>query len=250
MNLSELLKTEIKGRKITYYLASKSDLDQIEANSRRSDTTKLLASVLFGGFLSGVITLLSGINLTQGIQNLIGLLTVVFLAAGGALLFLANKYSLETSETIKGITESGELESFGPVESEVKLTSANTTTPSDIHIGPQKEDTITNQSIVIEQTLTEPDSVLEIQEARWGTPIYAPTIKNLPNDEIEYESRWRDVTSICQNRIEDNRLKVWANVNVFGDPAEGSRKALEITYRLGDKKFTKTFHEPGMVELP
>ena len=73
-----LIETEIKGRKVTYYLTTAEDLHNVKSNSLLGDVFSVLASLSAGGIISFILTRATGIRLGQETTNLLNILLYVF----------------------------------------------------------------------------------------------------------------------------------------------------------------------------
>ena len=62
--------------------------------------------------------------------------------------------------------------------------------------------------------------------------------------------RWADVTKKVQGLVKRNRLEVKASNTVFGDPARGITKSLEVNYTLNGKPGHARVGEHGTLTLP
>lgn len=171
----ELIKTVIKGRTVTYYLVTESDLEQIKSNSVFADISFLICSLAFGLFL------IQGGN----ILFIIGLAALVI-----SLVFYYSKYSL-----INKVKTSGEI-----------------------------------------QNLQVPEKAEERFKIIKG--IYGVTGQD------------KDVTSVLQKMIKDEKLETTASNALVPDPAPGVPKFLDIEYEHNGVKLTKKYNENDPVVLP
>jgi len=78
-NSDKLIKSEIKGRKVTYYLTTEEDLLNVKSNSLLGNIFSVLASLSIGGIISVILTKATGIQLGQETINVLDILMYVFI---------------------------------------------------------------------------------------------------------------------------------------------------------------------------
>lgn len=109
-NPENLIKTEIRGRKVIYYLTTEEDLSNVKNNSLLGNIGFGLTSLAISGIIS--ILLLKDETLNILLYVLI-VITVIF---GCLTAYFFNK----SNKTIRKIKESGEVKSFTKPQEEIK----------------------------------------------------------------------------------------------------------------------------------
>jgi hypothetical protein len=112
----DLIRTEIKGRQVTYFLTTAEDLNNIQSNGIIGDIFAILTSIAIGGLISVLLTKSTDIELRTETLNILDILLYVFITLGLILgLFTVYFYS-KTFKTIEIIKDSGVVKSFTNVD--------------------------------------------------------------------------------------------------------------------------------------
>jgi hypothetical protein len=209
-NQDKLIKSEIKGRQVTYYLTTEEDLQSVKSNSLLGDIFSGLGSLTAGGIISVILTKATGIQLGQETVNLFNILQYVFLC--GTVIFAAFSvyFHRQSFMTIKKIKGSGSVKSLSTADQEEMIKA----TEAEKAIRPKK-------------------TRLEIIKAEYWTQ----------------KARF-DVTEELRKMIKDNKLETIANNNIKGDPDKGARKKLSIEYEFDGIRIKKEFTEFDRVLIP
>ncbi len=112
----KLVKTEIKGRQVTYYLTTEEDLNNIKSNGVLGDIFAVLTSLAIGGIISVLLTKATGVELqaeTLKVLNILLLGSIVLTIIFG---IFTGYFYFKSFETIKKIKESGVVESLKSVD--------------------------------------------------------------------------------------------------------------------------------------
>lgn len=111
-NSSKLIKSEIKGRTVTYYLTTEEDLHNVKNSSLLGNFFITLLSASIAGIISVILTKSTGIQLEQETINVLNILLYVFIL--GAVIFVCfTTYFLYRSfMTIRQIKGSGTIKSL------------------------------------------------------------------------------------------------------------------------------------------
>jgi len=209
-NSDRLIKSEIKGRNVTYYLTTEDDLHNVKNNSLLGDIFSVLTSLAVGGIISVILTRATGIQLQQETMNVLDILMKVFVVAAVISAVFTAYFYCQSLMTIKKIKGSGAVKS---------LTSAD-----------QREDSKTEK---VENKMVTKQSRLEIVKAEYWT-----------------EKNRLDVTEELRRMIIDNKLEAIASNNIKGDPDKGTQKRLTIEYEFNGIAVTKEFKERDKVLIP
>jgi hypothetical protein len=207
----KLIKSEIKARKVTYYLTSEEDLGSVRSNSLLGDIFSVLASLAGGGIISVALTRATGIQLGQETANVLGILVYVFVILTIIFAGFAAYFHYRSFAVIKKIKGSGTVKS--------------------VKSGDQEEELVEMVADTKETASTAPK--LEILKAEYWTP----------------KARL-DVTQELRNKIVDNRLIEFANNAIKRDPDEGTVKKLTIEYKFDGITVTKEFTEGEKMVIP
>jgi hypothetical protein len=209
-NSDRLIKSEIKGRNVTYYLTTEDDLHNVKNNSLLGDIFSVLTSLAVGGIISVILTRATGIQLQQETMNVLDILMKVFVVAAVISAVFTAYFYYQSLMSIKKIKGSGAVKS---------LTSAN-----------QREDSKTEK---VENKMVTKQSRLDIVKAEYWT-----------------EKNRLDVTEELRRMIIDNKLEAIASNNIKGDPDKGTQKRLTIEYEFNGIAVTKEFKERDKVLIP
>lgn len=207
----KLIKTEIKGRQVTYFLTSVGDLNNLRSNSLLGDIFTVLTSLAIGGIISVLLTKATAIEIQKETLNILEILLYVFIA--GTLIFggFTAYFYYKAYGAIKIIKESGEIKSFNSVD--------------------QMEEVEPNTKL--QKKPKSQDNKLEIIKATYWTP----KVK-------------LDVTEELRQMIVDNKLDIVASNKIKYDPDEWTVKKLSIEYRFNYLTVSKEFTENDRVVLP
>jgi hypothetical protein len=206
----KLIRSEIRARKVTYYLTSEEDLGSVKSNSLLGDVFSLLASLAAGGIISVALTRVTGIQLGQETTNVLGVLLWVFILLTAVFAAFALYFHCHSFAVIRKIKTSGTVKSLRS-ENEEELTEG---------IAPSKQ-------------ATSDTPRLEILKAEYWTP----------NARL-------DVTQELRDRIVDDRLIEYADNTIKSDPDKGRGKKLTIEYRFDGITVTKEFTEGEKMIIP
>lgn len=207
---SKLIKSEIKGRKVTYYLTTEEDLQNVRSNSLRGDIFSLLASLTAGGIISVILTRATGIQLAQQTIDVLGVLLRVFIGATVFFACFGCYFHFQSFTTIKKIKGSGTVKS---------LKSRN------------QEEIV--ETAMADEKKPQGESRLEILKATYWTSKASV-----------------DVTAELRKKIVDNKLEEIASNEIKGDPDCGTVKKLTIEYRFDSITVTKEFAEGERIVIP
>ena len=105
----KLIETEIKSRKIEYYLTTEDDLNNIKSNGLIVDLFILLFSISIGGIISIALTQATDVTLPETTLNLLQILLKVFIILSILFCFLATIFYLKTRKKINSIKGSGRV---------------------------------------------------------------------------------------------------------------------------------------------
>lgn len=205
-----LVKSEIKGRNVTYYLTTEEDLQNVKSNSLLGDVFSVLASLTAGGIISIIITRATGIQLAQQTTDVLGVLLHVFIWATVVFAGFGVYFHSRSFNTINKIKGSGTVKSWKS--------------------GNQEE--IVEAAIAAKDTGSK-ESQLEILKAVYWTP----------------KARI-DVTEELRKMIVGNKLEAFASNEIKGDPHAGTGKKLTIEYRFGGTTVAKEFTEGEKMVIP
>lgn len=220
-----LIETEIKGRKVTYYLTTAEDLHNVKSNSLLGDVFSVLASLSAGGIISVILTRATGIHLGQETTNLLNILLYVFVCGTVLFALFSACFHLQSFLIIGKIKGSGALKSFFPEGSSGPL-------PLPFTLKSYEEEEIIGLPKV-EKEITDKTSTLVIIQATYWT-----------------EKASLDVTEELSKMIVDNRLETVACNDIKGDPDYGTVKKLTIKYKFNGITVTKEFTEKDKVVIP
>jgi len=209
-NSDKLIKSEIKGRKVTYYLTTEDDLHNVRRNSLLGDIFSVLASLSAGGMISVILTRVTGIHLGQQTTNVLDILLYVFICVAVIFAFFTAYFYYQSFITIKKIKSSGTVKSLKSADQEEAIEATKT-----------------------ENEITQKESKLEIIKAEYWT-----------------QRNRLDVTEELRKMIVDNKLETIASNDIKADPDKGTRKKLTIEYRFDGITVTKEFTERDKVIIP
>lgn len=209
-NSDKLIKSEIKGRKVTYYLTTEDDLHNVKSNSLLGDIFFVLASLAAGGIISVILTRVTGIQLGQQTTIVLNLLLYVFIFGTVIFASFTAYFYYQSFMTIKKIKGSGAIKS---------LTSA--------------DQTESIEATKTENEITPKESKLEIIKAEYWT-----------------QKNRLDVTEELRRMIVDNKLETIASNEIKADPDKGTPKKLTIEYKFDGITVKKEFAERDKVILP
>jgi len=209
-NSNRLIKSEIKGRNVIYYLTTEDDLHNVKNNSLLGDIFSVLASLAVGGIISVILTRATGIQLEQETMNVLDILMKVFIVAAVIFAVFTAYFYYQSLITIKKIKGSGAVKS---------LTSAD-----------QREDIKATRA---ENEIVTKESRLQIVKAEYWT-----------------QKKRLDVTEELRRMIVNNKLETIASNDIKGDPDKGIRKRLTIEYKFDGIAITKEFKEHDKVVIP
>jgi len=209
-NSDKLIKSEIKGRKVTYYLTTEEDLQNVKSNSFISNIFLVIASFFAGGIISVFLTKATGIQLGQDTINVLDILLYVFIF--GTVIFgcFTAFFHIKSFKTISQIKGSGVVKSVTIVN---------------------QEETIDVEKA--EKGIEQKESRLEILKAEYWTP-----------------KKRLDITEELRKMIINNKLETIASNRIKGDPDHGTVKRLSIKYKLDGIKITKEYKEKDKVIIP
>ena len=77
----ELIKSQIKGREVTYYLTTEDDLNNLKQKGIFADIFTLLFSIAIGGIISIIIAKSVSVNLDKDLINVLKVLNIFFVVA-------------------------------------------------------------------------------------------------------------------------------------------------------------------------
>jgi len=206
----KLIKSEIKGRKVTYYLTAEEDLQNVKSNSLLGDIFSVLASLTAGGTISVILTRATGIQLPQQTNDVLGVLLYFFILATFIFACFGVYFHSRSFATIKKIKGSGTVKS---------LKSGN------------QEEIV--ETAIADEEIPSGESRLEILKAAYWTS----------NARV-------DVTEELRKRIVGNKLEAIASNEIKGDPDFGTVKKLTIEYRFDGTTVTKEFTEGERIVIP
>ena len=110
--IEELIKSQIKGREVIYYLTTEDDLNNLKQKGVFADIFILLFSTAVGGMISITIAKSISESLTPEVNNILGVLNILFIVAGLIFLTFSIYFFASSYRTISKIKGSGELKSF------------------------------------------------------------------------------------------------------------------------------------------
>jgi len=209
-NSEKLIKSEIKGRMVTYYLTTEEDLQNVKSNSLLGDIFSMLASLTAGGIISVILTRATGIQIAQQTTDVLGVLLYVFICATIILACFCVYFHSQSFTTIKKIKSSGTVKS---------LKSAN-----------HKE---IFETAMADEEIPSGVSRLEIRNAAYWT-----------------SKARIDITEELRKRIVGNKLEAIASNEIKDDPDFGTVKKLTIEYRFDGITVTKEFTEGERIVIP
>lgn len=209
-NSDKLIKSEIKGRKVTYYLTTEDDLHSVKSNSLLGDIFSVLTSLAIGGIISVILTRVTGIQLAQQTTNVLNILLFVFISGGVIFAFFTAYFYYQSFMRIKEIKGSGAVKSLASAVQEEAIETSKT-----------------------ENEIAPKESGLEIIKAEYWT-----------------QKKRLDVTEELRRLIVDNKLETIASNDIKSDPDKGTRKKLTIEYKFNGITVTKEFAERDKVVIP
>jgi hypothetical protein len=210
-NSDKLIKFEIKGRQVTYYLTTEEDLNNVKSNSILRDIFTVLMSLNIGGIITVILTKATGIQLVQETINILDILRNVFIFGMVIFALFTAYFYYNSFMIINRIKSSGAVKSLkgGDGQEEIKLAT---------------EPVITG---------TRNESILEVIKAEYWT-----------------ENVRLDVTEELRKKIVENKLETIASNDIKYDPDIGTVKRLSITYKFNGITITKEFIEGDKVLIP
>lgn len=107
----ELIKHNIRGRTVNYFLTSETDLNEIKSKSILGDISVVICSVFIGGIVSIVVTKIST-TLANNSLALVNLIFYFFIGISLVTGLLAAYFYKSSFDLIKTIKESGEIKSL------------------------------------------------------------------------------------------------------------------------------------------
>lgn len=119
--------SEIRGRKVIYYLTSENDIEAIKSKGGYSDLFLCLLSISAGGALTIFITSETVDNLAKEVVNLFHILFIILLIITALFLFLYISFLKQNINTIKSIFNSDKYDEFDtvvPPEKSLKIIEA------------------------------------------------------------------------------------------------------------------------------
>ncbi|MBU4268904.1 MAG: hypothetical protein KJ808_08690 [Acidobacteria bacterium] len=209
-NSDKLITTEIKRRKVTYYLTSEEDLHNVKNNSLLGDIFSILASVTAGGIISVILTRATGIQLGQQTTNVLDILLKVFICGSVIFACFAVYFHCQSFITIKKIKGSGAVKSL---------------------INADQEEVIEAKKTGKENIPKEPR--LKIIKAEYWT-----------------QKVRLDVTEELRKLIVNYKLETIASNAIKSDPDINTVKKLTIEYKFDGITITKEFTEGDKVIIP
>jgi len=206
----KLIKSEIKGRKVTYFLTTEEDLQNVKSNSLLGDVFSMLASLTAGGIISVILTRANGIQLAPQTTDVLGVMLHVFIWATVIFVFFGVFFHSRSFIAIRKIKGSGTVKSMKS--------------------GNQEE---IFETETVNKKMVPKESQLEIIKAEYWTT----------NERM-------DVTEELRKKIIGNKLEVIASNAINGDPDVGRVKKLTIEYRFDGITVTKEFKEGERMVIP
>jgi hypothetical protein len=206
----KLIKTEIKGREVTYYLTTEGDLQNVKSNSLLGDIFTLIASLTAGGIIAVLLSKATGITIRREVMDLLDILLYVFVVFTIILGCFAIHFFCKSFKIIQEIKGSGAIKSIESVT--------------------QEEAT---ETVKTEKAPTKKAPGLEIIQAVYWTP------------KVKLE-----VTEELKSMVVNGRLETTASNEIKGDPEVGVVKKLRIAYAFNGKTITKEFTEGDKIRIP
>lgn len=117
----ELIKSQIKGREVIYYLTTEDDLNNLKQKGILADLFTLLFSIAVGGIVSITIAKSFSISLSPDVINIINVLNIVFIVTAIIFLGLAFYFYYSNYKTISKIKGSGEIKSFSTTDTKKQV---------------------------------------------------------------------------------------------------------------------------------
>ena len=116
----KLIKSQIKGREVIYYLTTEDDLNNLKQKGIFADLSTLFFSVAVGGIISIIIARSVSESITLDANKILNVLIYIFIVA--ALIFWASAiyFYISSYRTISKIKGSGELKSFSAPDTNEK----------------------------------------------------------------------------------------------------------------------------------
>jgi hypothetical protein len=206
----KLVRSEIKGRKVTYYLCTEEDLQNVKSSSLLGDIFSVLTSLTAGGIISVILTRATGIQLAQQTTDVLGVLLYVFISTTVIFACFGVYFHSQSFRAIKKIKGSGTVKS---------LKSGN------------QEEIV--ETAMADEEISSGESRLEILKAAYWTSKASI-----------------DVTEELRKRIVGNKLEALASNEIKSDPDFGTLKTLTIEYRFDGITVTKVFTEGDRIVIP
>jgi|GEM_PF-5213872 len=130
----KLIKTEIKRRVVTYYLANEDDLESVKSNSLLGDIFAVITSIAIGGIVSVLLTKATGIDLQTQTLNILDILLWVFIAIVLIFGLFTGYFYSKSFGTIKKIKNSGTVESLKSDDNQAKVIKEGDSTENQLKI--------------------------------------------------------------------------------------------------------------------
>ena len=206
----KLIKSQIKGRNVTYYLTTEEDLQNVRSNSLLGDVFCTLGALTAGGIISVILTRATGIQVSPQTDNVLGILLWVFIVATVVFAAFAFYFHSRSFAIISKIKGSGTVKSLksSPQEEVVQPPMATDSTPAE-------------------------EARLQILKAEYWT-----------------SKARMDVTERLRKGIVGSRLDTIASNDINGDPDVGTPKKLTIEYSFDGMTVTKEFSEGERIVIP
>ena len=108
----DLIKSQIKGREVIYYLTTEDDLNNLKQKGILADLSTLFFSIAVGGIIQITIAKSISESLTPEVNKILNVLNIVFIIVAIIFLVFAIYFYYSSYKTISKIKGSGELKSF------------------------------------------------------------------------------------------------------------------------------------------
>lgn len=205
-----LVRTQVRGRTVTYYLASEDELRAIRGNSILADVFTSLAAILAAGAISTLLTQATAIQLAPESTVLLRLLLYSFSGVAAVVAVLAAVFHWRSFDAARRVRDSGVVRHLGGPTAEPGADEAHEP-----------------------QVPAEPPSAFEILKAEYWT-----------------NKARLDVTAELRELVVDGHLDIKVTNQIACDPDKGTPKILTITYRVDGIEITKEFPERAKVSIP
>ncbi|MGB4441669.1 MAG: hypothetical protein WBJ62_05535 [Coriobacteriia bacterium] len=107
----DLVSTEVRARKVVFYLATESDLRAVDENHLLGGISVTLAAAFAGGLLSALLSLSTGPDLTAQSDQVLVVLCGVLGVASAISTAAAVYFYMRAHKTVKTLRESGQVRS-------------------------------------------------------------------------------------------------------------------------------------------